>query len=56
MALLPDYAAAGAVAARQLRRLSDKTWTADKGYYLRYPAWKADLVAVRRFQEWLATA
>lgn len=56
MALLPDYAAQGAVAARQLRRLSETAWTADKGYYLRYPAWKADLVAVRRFQEWLAKA
>ena len=56
VALLPDYAVTGALAARQLRKLSDKAWTADKGYYLRYPAWKADLVAVRRFQEWLVKA
>lgn len=56
IALLPDYVAAGAVAAKQLRRLSDLGFRADKAYYLRCPQWKADLVAVRKFREWLKTA
>ncbi|WP_284615379.1 LysR family transcriptional regulator [Aquabacterium humicola] len=55
IALLPDYAAAGAVAAGQLQQLSPCAVTADKGYYLRYPAWKADLVAIRRFEQWLGS-
>ncbi len=55
IALLPDYAAAGALAAGQLRQLSPHALQADKGYYLRYPEWKAELVAVRRFREWLAS-
>lgn len=54
VALLPDYAAAGAVAAGQLRCLSEQALQADKAYYLRFPAWKAGLVAVQRFREWLA--
>lgn len=56
IALLPDYVAAGAVTAKQLRRLSDLSFRAEKAYYLRYPEWKADLVAVRKFREWLKTA
>lgn len=55
VALLPDYAAAGALAAGQLRQLSRHALQADKGYYLRCPEWKAELVAVRRFREWLAS-
>lgn len=55
IALLPDYAAAGALAAGQLRQLSPHALQADKGYYLRYPEWKAELVAVRRFREWLVS-
>lgn len=56
VALLPDYAAAGAVAAKRLRKVSDVAWRAEKAYYLRYPEWKSDLVAVRRFQDWLKSA
>lgn len=53
IALLPDYAVAGALASGQLLRLSDDPWEADSGYYLRYPEWKADLVAIRRFEGWV---
>jgi DNA-binding transcriptional LysR family regulator len=53
IALLPDYAAGGAVANKQLRKVSDLSCVADKAYFLRYPEWKSDLVAIRRFQDWL---
>jgi LysR family glycine cleavage system transcriptional activator len=53
IALLPDFVAAGAVAAGQLRPLSDVVWRSEKAYYLRYPDWKAELTALVRFGEWL---
>jgi DNA-binding transcriptional LysR family regulator len=53
VALLPDYMAAGAVAAGQIVCVSPHAWTSGKGYYLRYPQWKADLVALKRFQTWI---
>ena len=53
VALLPDWAAHGAVAAGQLLRLSDLPLQAERAYYLRCPDWKADLPPVRRFSEWL---
>lgn len=56
IALLPDYIASGALAAKQIERLSEKSWTSDKAYYLRYPEWKSDLVALQRFQQWLKAA
>ncbi|NRF67013.1 LysR family transcriptional regulator [Aquincola sp. S2] len=55
IALLPDYAASSAHTAGQLVQLSPLGVTADKGYYLRYPAWKADLVPIRRFEQWLTS-
>ncbi|MED5619797.1 LysR family transcriptional regulator [Ideonella sp. BN130291] len=53
VALLPDYAAAGALQARQLLAVSSCSWTAEKAYFLRYPEWKGQLATVRRFGEWL---
>ncbi len=53
VALLPDWAADGAVSAGQLHRLSDRAIQAERGYYLRCPDWKAELPPVRRFCEWL---
>jgi LysR family glycine cleavage system transcriptional activator len=53
VALLPDWAADGAVATGQLRRLSDLAVEAGRGYYLRCPDWKAELPPVRRFADWL---
>ena len=56
IALLPAFVAAGAVAAGQLRPLSDVVWRSEKAYYLRYPDWKAELTALGRFRAWLRTA
>jgi LysR family glycine cleavage system transcriptional activator len=53
VALLPDWAADGAVAAGQLQRLSERAVKTERGYHLRCPDWKADLPPVRRFCEWL---
>lgn len=53
VALLPDYLTGTALARGQLVRLSDRAWTSAKGYHLRYPSWKADLVPLRRFRDWL---
>jgi LysR family glycine cleavage system transcriptional activator len=55
VALLPDWAAGGALAAGQLLLLSDRSAQAERGYHLRCPEWKADLPPVRRFSEWLRT-
>jgi len=55
VALLPDWAADGAVAAGQLHRLAERSVQAERGYHLRCPDWKADLPPVRRFCEWLRT-
>lgn len=56
IALLPDYVVAGAVAAGQIVSVSDLAWQSDKAYYLRFPEWKADLVALSRFIGWLKDA
>ncbi|MBI2771294.1 MAG: LysR family transcriptional regulator [Burkholderiales bacterium] len=53
VALLPEYVAAGAVAARQIALVSNHAWASEKAYYLRYPEWKSDLIALRRFDQWL---
>lgn len=53
VALLPEYVVAGAVSAGQIACIAGHAWTSDKGYYLRYPEWKADLVALKRFQAWI---
>ncbi|MEP6791977.1 MAG: LysR substrate-binding domain-containing protein [Ramlibacter sp.] len=53
IALLPDYVAAGAAASGQLASLGGVSWRSDKAYHLRYPEWKADLVALSRFRAWL---
>ena len=53
VALLPDWAAGGALAAGQLLCLSDRAVQAERGYHLRCPDWKAELPPVRRFAEWL---
>jgi LysR family transcriptional regulator, glycine cleavage system transcriptional activator len=53
IALLPAYVADGAVAADKLTCISDRRWTAEKSYYLRFPEWKSDLVALARFYRWI---
>lgn len=53
IALLPTYVAAGAVAAGQVMCISDRLWAAEKSYYLRFPEWKSDLVALAQFQKWI---
>jgi DNA-binding transcriptional LysR family regulator len=53
IALLPQYVAAGAVDSGSLIRIASAQWRSEKGYHLRYPEWKADLVALKRFQDWL---
>ncbi len=53
IALLPDYVAAGAVEAGQIVGVCDLAWTSQKAYYLRYPQWKSELVALSRFQQWI---
>ena len=56
IALLPDYVASGAVAAGQIVPLSGLAWKSGKGYYLRFPQWKAELLALKRFHQWVAAA
>ena len=53
VALLPDWAADGAIQAGQLHRVSERSVQAERGYHLRCPDWKAELPPVRRFAEWL---
>lgn len=53
VALLPDWAAQGALATGQLQLLSNGTAQAERGYHLRCPDWKSELPPVRRFSEWL---
>jgi LysR family transcriptional regulator, glycine cleavage system transcriptional activator len=53
IALLPAYVAAGAVAAGQVTCISNRLWAAEKSYYLRFPEWKFDLLALARFQKWI---
>lgn len=56
VALLPEYVAAGAVASGQVSQLSPIAWKAEKAYYLRYPAWKSEMMVLKRFQDWLKSA
>jgi LysR family transcriptional regulator, glycine cleavage system transcriptional activator len=56
LALLPDYVAAGAVAANQIVCVTDHVWTSEKAYYLRFPEWKSDLAALCRFRAWIESA
>jgi LysR family glycine cleavage system transcriptional activator len=56
IALLPDYMAASAIAQGQLVCLSYTPWEAAQAYYLRFPDWKAELVVLQRFQQWLLTS
>ncbi len=53
IALLPGYLAAGPAAARQIASLSPLSWKTGKGYYLRFPEWKSELIALRKFQHWI---
>jgi LysR family glycine cleavage system transcriptional activator len=53
IALLPEYVAAAAAKAGQIVRISDRSWVADKGYYLRSPEWRSGLVALDRFRHWI---
>lgn len=56
VALLPAYLTDTALTRGQLIRLSDCAWTSVKAYHLRYPAWKAELVPLQRFRDWLLAA
>lgn len=53
VALLPAYMAEAAVQNGQLQCLSEVRWQAEKAYYLRFPAWKAEQPALRKFMQWL---
>jgi DNA-binding transcriptional LysR family regulator len=53
IALLPDYVASGAAAAGQVVQVSGRSWKSGKGYYLRFPEWKSELVALKRFHQWI---
>lgn len=53
IALLPEYLVSGAIASKQLLELSNRAWVSDKGYFLRYPEWKSDLVALGTFRHWV---
>lgn len=55
VALLPDYVAAGPAASGQVVMLSPLSWRSGKAYYLRFPDWKADLIALRKFHAWIST-
>jgi LysR family glycine cleavage system transcriptional activator len=56
IALLPEYLVAGAVASGQVVRLAKKPFVSDKAYWLRYPAWKAELHVLQAFRAWLEGA
>lgn len=51
--LLPEFMASDAVAHGRLRRLSRKSWTSDKAYYLVYPEESSKLEALKIFRAWL---
>ena len=53
IALLPAYMAQAAVQNGQLQCLSEVPWQSEKAYYLRFPAWKAEQPALRKFMRWL---
>jgi LysR family transcriptional regulator, glycine cleavage system transcriptional activator len=54
IALLPDYLVGHAVAAKQIKSISNVVWRAEDAYYLRYPTWKTEFPALQAFEKWLA--
>ncbi|MFS8979298.1 LysR family transcriptional regulator [Cupriavidus necator] len=54
IALLPHFIVSNAVQSRQLVCLSRVPWIAARGYYLRWPEWRSDLDALKRFSAWLS--
>jgi DNA-binding transcriptional LysR family regulator len=56
VALLPEYMARGALRSGQIVELSGVSWESPRAYFLRYPAWKAELAVLQRFQKWLLEA
>lgn len=55
IALLPEYVAAGAVTAGQIVLVSECSWKSSKGYYLRFPEWKSELIVLNRFKQWIGS-
>jgi LysR family transcriptional regulator, glycine cleavage system transcriptional activator len=53
VALLPDFLAAPALAARRLKRLSPRVWETPRAYHLSHPPHSAELPALQRFQAWV---
>lgn len=53
VSLLPDYVASKPASEGMLTCLSSISWTASRGYYLRWPHWRADLHALNCFRSWL---
>lgn len=53
IALLPHFIVSSAVQSGHLVCLSRVPWIAPRGYYLRWPEWRSDLDALKRFSSWL---
>jgi DNA-binding transcriptional LysR family regulator len=55
VALLPEYIVKNALEAGQLVCLSEQSWRAPKGYFLRYPFAKSEMAVLQTFSRWLAS-
>lgn len=55
VALLPEYIVKNALEAGQLVCLSEKSWRAPNGYFLRYPLAKSKMAVLQTFSLWLTS-